>query len=73
MRAQDRYAGNLGLVEAAARLGVSPFSLRRWAVYERRIPFVRLGRRIVFPVESLDAYVKANTVSSQTGAGSPTR
>src|SRR5262249_55751664 len=70
-RTSGQY-GNLGLIEAAARLGASPCALRRWAVYERRIPFVRLGRRIVFPVESLDAYVKANhRVSSQTGAGSP--
>jgi excisionase family DNA binding protein len=31
---------------AALRLGVSPFTVRSW-LRQRRIPFFRLGRRIV--------------------------
>jgi excisionase family DNA binding protein len=45
--------GNLGLVEAAARLGVSPYTLRRWSVYDHKLSYLKVGRRILFPVSSL--------------------
>jgi hypothetical protein len=47
---------NLTLVDAARRLGVSPFALRRWAVYQHRVPFLRLGRRLVFRPRDLEAF-----------------
>lgn len=47
---------NLGLEEAAKRLGVSPHTLRVWAKYQRRLPYLRLGRRILFSPRDLDAF-----------------
>lgn len=47
---------NLSLVQAAARLGVSPYTLRGWARYQRRVPYLRLGRRLMFRPEDLEAF-----------------
>jgi excisionase family DNA binding protein len=46
-------AGNLSLAEAALRLGVSRHTLRNWAKYQRRLPYLRLGRRLLFAVADL--------------------
>ena len=48
--------GNLPLPEAAARLGVSPHTLRAWAVYQRRVPYFKMGKRILFAPRDLDAF-----------------
>lgn len=53
----------LSLVEAAPILGVSPHTLRAWT-RERRIPFYRSGRRIVFAVPDLDRYLASNRVEA---------
>jgi excisionase family DNA binding protein len=47
---------NLSLAEAARRLGVSRHTLRNWAKYQRRISYLRLGRRLVFTVRDLQAF-----------------
>lgn len=44
---------------AAAILGISPFSLRR-KVALREVPFVRIGRRILFSPSSLQNFIEAN-------------
>src|SRR6266849_580443 len=46
---------NLSLPEAAQRLGVSPHLIRRW-VARREIPFIRLGRRILFAIKDVEAF-----------------
>jgi len=46
----------LGLIDAARELGISRFTLRAW-VRERRLPFFRCGRRIVFAQADLDAFL----------------
>lgn len=46
---------------AAERLGISVFTLRTW-VSQRRIPFVKLGRRVLFNPDDLDRMIQANTV-----------
>jgi excisionase family DNA binding protein len=61
---------NRSLPEAAERLGVSPHTLRLWAVYRRRVPFVRLGRRIVFREQDLAAFERRNLVKAREGRGS---
>lgn len=48
----------VGAVEAAKMLGVSPRTV--WALTRSgRLPHVRLGRRIVYPVEALRAWLAA--------------
>jgi excisionase family DNA binding protein len=59
--------GNLSLTEAARRLGVSPHTLRAWARSQHRLPFYRLGRRLVFAVADLDAFLAAHRVEAQEG------
>jgi len=44
---------NLSLRDAAARLGVSPLTLRRIAVYQHRLPYLKVGRRILFRPQDL--------------------
>lgn len=46
---------------AAAILGISPFSMRR-KVALKQVPFVRIGRRILFSPSSLRSFIEANTV-----------
>ena len=53
----------LSLVEAAPILGVSPHTLRAWT-RERRIPFYRNGRRIVFAVHDLERFLADNRVEA---------
>jgi excisionase family DNA binding protein len=59
--AEDR---NLDLRSAAARLGVSPHTLRAWSVYQRRVPFVRLGRRVLFRLADLEAFEQSSRVEA---------
>ena len=44
---------NLSLRDAAVRLGVSPLTLRRIAVYQHRLPYLKVGRRILFRPQDL--------------------
>jgi excisionase family DNA binding protein len=53
----------LDLSQAAPFLGVSPHTLRAWT-RERRIPFHRCGRRIVFAVTDLDRFLADNRVEA---------
>ena len=55
---------NLDLRAAATRLGISPHTLRAWSIYQRRVPFVRLGRRLLFRVADLDAFTTAGRVEA---------
>ncbi len=54
----------LSLPEGAAVLGVSRHTLRAWA-RQRRIPFYRLGRRIVFARSDLERFLAANRVRAK--------
>ncbi len=63
LNALDR---NYSLVEAAHRLGISPYALRRWAVYDHRLPFMRLGRRLIFRQADLAAFEAACLVPART-------
>ena len=47
---------NLSLPDAARRLGVSKHTLRAWAVYQGRLTFLRLGRRVLFAPRDLEAF-----------------
>ena len=49
----------LGLQEAAERLAVAPLTLRWWC-QDGKIESVRLGRRVVFREDALNAFIQAN-------------
>ncbi len=53
----------LNLSEASSYLGISTHTLYKWC--ERRIiTFTHSGRRLMFPIASLDAYLERNMVLS---------
>ena len=47
--------------EAASVLGISPFSLRR-KVLLRQVPFIKIGRRVLFSLDDLAKFIEANKV-----------
>jgi len=47
----------LSVEEAAKYLGLQASTLRRW-LYERRIPSVKLGRRVLLRQEVLDDLIR---------------
>jgi len=57
--------GNLSLRDAAARLGIAPLTLRRMAVYRRRLPYLKVGRRILFRPRDLDAFEQSCLVTGR--------
>jgi excisionase family DNA binding protein len=52
---------NLDIRAAAARIGCSPFTLRTW-VRQRMIPYIRVGRRIVFDPGEVEAFLARNRI-----------
>ena len=54
----------LTLKEGAKELRLSIFTLRSW-VAQRRIPFVRLGRRVMLRREDLETLINKNLVVPQ--------
>lgn len=54
----------LTVPEAASSTGLSERFLRT-CVFERRITFHKLGRRVFFAPEDLDAFVKAGRVEAK--------
>ena len=58
-------ARNLSLKPAARRIGVSPFTLRAWSIYQGRIAFIRLGRRVLFATTDLDAFVARHRIAAR--------
>jgi len=51
----------LNVAEAARFLAVSPSTLYGW-VWQRRIPFVKLGRAVRFDKADLEDYIERNKV-----------
>ena len=49
---------------AAARLGVSPFTVRAW-VRQRRLAHAKLGRRVLISEDALEYFVAQNTVGAR--------
>jgi excisionase family DNA binding protein len=69
VQAPDRIPGALLTVdEAAQRLGVSKYTLRGW-VSQRRIPYVKIGRRTLFNPTDLDNLIKASTMEPRKPSG----
>ena len=58
----------IGINDAAKELGVSVYGLRRW-VAERKIPVVRLGRRVLIKREDLEDFIRRNRVPAREEDG----
>jgi excisionase family DNA binding protein len=54
----------LTLKEGAEQLRLSIHTVRAW-VFQKRIPFVRLGRRILLRREDLEEFVRRNLVEAR--------
>jgi len=54
----------LDLREGAKELKLSIHTLRAWT-YQKRIPFVRLGRRVLLRREDLEELVKKNVIEAK--------
>ena len=52
----------LNLREAADFLNISPLTLRTWTG-GRRIPFVKIGRRVLFDPDDLLSFVQSRKVA----------
>lgn len=50
--------------QAACRLGISPHTVRAW-VAQRRIPHVRLSRRVLFREKDLADFISRNLVEER--------
>lgn len=48
--------------EAAHHLGLSPSTLRSWRSQKRGPRWCRLGRRVGYPLEGLESFLRRNTV-----------
>ncbi len=53
----------LSVNEAAAHLGVAGVTLRKW-LRERRLPYFRLGRRVVVSRRDIEAFLASHRVEA---------
>jgi excisionase family DNA binding protein len=60
-RDESEESGLLTVSEAAQRLRISGFTLLSW-VSQRRIPYVKIGRRALFNPSDLDNFIKSCTI-----------
>jgi len=58
----------LDVNSAATRLGVSPFTVRAW-LRQRRLLYVKLGRRVLVPEDAISRFIEANTVRARAEDG----
>ena len=54
----------LDVNSAAERLGVSPFTIRAW-LRQRRLEYVKLGRRVLVPESAIRRFVEMHTVPAR--------
>jgi excisionase family DNA binding protein len=53
----------LSIEEGAVKLGISPLTMRAW-IRQRRIPCVRLGRRVLLDPQDVENFIDANRVKA---------
>ncbi len=54
----------LNVKEAAEKLNISPHTIRAW-VFQKRLPYVRLGRRIGLKAEDIDSFITRNYIQAR--------
>jgi len=57
-------ARRISVERGAAVLGVSPFTLRKW-IRERRLPYHRVGRRLVLDAPDLERFFQGCRVQAR--------
>lgn len=62
-----RRAELLNVNEAARFLAVSPSTLYGW-VWQRRIPFVKVGRAVRFDMADLERFIAQNRIEARPDA-----
>ena len=55
----NRFAFNAG--ELCQRIGVSKWTVYR-LVAEKKVPHVKVGRRVLFPVRAIEKWLKESTI-----------
>jgi excisionase family DNA binding protein len=61
---KDNFHHLLSVEEAAEYLGLSKHTIRAWLI-QRRLPFLKLGGRVLLRHEDLVAFVNSNVVQNQ--------
>jgi excisionase family DNA binding protein len=56
----------LNVTEGAKAMGISKHTLRA-RLFQKRLPFVRLGRRVLLRREDIEAFVNKNVVEAREG------
>lgn len=56
----ERNSIRFNVSQAAEYLGISHHTVRLW-VKEKKLPCIRLGRRVLFDRQALDAYLQEKT------------
>jgi len=58
---------NLNEIDAADYLGLNRQTLANWRSKEKGPSYCKLGRRIIYMIEDLDAYLQARRVDLEKG------
>jgi excisionase family DNA binding protein len=56
----------LNVQEAARELKLSPHTIRAW-IYQKRLPLVRLGRRVLLRRQDVEEFVNKNLIEAYEG------
>lgn len=54
----------VNIQQAARGMGVSPHTIRAW-LYQGKLSYVKLGRRVLLRSEDLEAFIKKNVVEAK--------
>lgn len=64
MRSTSKGPSPISIPAAADRLGVSLYTVRAW-IRSRRLPYLKLGRRVLVDPRDLEALLRAARVPSR--------
>ncbi len=62
--AKTEAPGNWDIPTAAERIGVSPHTLRTW-LRQRRLPYIRAGRRILLVPDDVERFLRTHRVEAR--------
>lgn len=55
--------------ELAEYLGLSVFTIDQWVSQKKELPFVKMGRRVMFRREDVELWVQENTHNPKSDSG----
>jgi excisionase family DNA binding protein len=53
----------LSVEQAASKLGISPLTMRAW-LRQRRVSFVRLGRRVLVDTQDINKFIRDHRIEA---------